>query len=74
MENIRVIFQNMPPSIKGMVVKTFDEEEWYTVVINSNLSREQQMLTYEHEIRHVKARDLVGGLCVDEIESVRHGY
>lgn len=74
MENIRVIFQNMPPSIKGMVVKTFDEEEWYTVVINSNLSREQQMLTYEHEVQHVKARDFSSEMSVDEIESVRHGY
>lgn len=72
MENVRVIFQNMPPSIKGMVVKTFDEEEWYTVVINSNLSREQQLLTYYHEVKHVKAKDFEKVMMVGDIEYVRH--
>lgn len=72
MENIRVIFQSMPPAIKGMVVKTFDEEEWYTVVINSNISAEQQLLTYYHELQHVKAKDFASPLTVDELEKVRH--
>ena len=74
MENIRVIFQSLPLSVRGMVIKVFDEEDWYTVVINSNISAEQQMLTYEHEVQHVKARDFSSEMSVDEIESVRHGY
>lgn len=73
MDNINVIYCDLPPKVKGMVVKTFDEEECYTIVLNSRLSAEQNRETYEHEMKHLKARDFDEiGRSVDEIEYVRH--
>lgn len=73
MSEVRVIYANLPPRIKGMLVKTFDEEECYTVVINVNLNIEQQRAAYEHELRHMRARDFDEvDKSVDEIEYVRH--
>ena len=73
MEDVRVIYADLPLHIKGMLVRTFDEEEYYTVVINVNLNAEQQREAYEHEMKHMKARDF-GEVdkTVDEIEYVRH--
>lgn len=73
MNEVRVIYADLPPRIKGMLVKTFDEEECYTVVLNSRLNYEQQRAAYEHEVKHMKAKDFDKvDKSVDEIEYVRH--
>ena len=73
MNEVRVIYANLPPRIKGMLVKTFDEEDYYTVVINSNLNIEQQREAYKHELRHMKVKDFNEvDKSVDEIEMIRH--
>ena len=73
MDEVRVIYADLPPRIKGMLVKTFDEDECYTVVLNSQLNVEQQRAAYEHEMRHKKARDFdETNKSVDEIEYIRH--
>lgn len=73
MNEVRVIYADLPPRIKGMLVKTFDEEDYYTVVLNVNLNAEQQRAAYEHEVKHMKARDFdETDKSVDEIEYVRH--
>ena len=75
MNEVRVIYADLPPRIKGMLVKTFDEEECYTVVLNSRLNIEQQREAYEHELKHMRARDFdQTDKSVDEIEYIRHGY
>lgn len=75
MNEVKVIYCDLPPRIKGMLVKTFDEEECYTVVINSRLNIEQQREAYEHELKHMKAKDFDEvDKSVDEIEYIRHGY
>lgn len=73
MDEVRVIYADLPPRIKGMLVKTFDEDECYTVVLNSRLNVEQQRAAYEHEMRHMRARDFdETSKSVDEIEYIRH--
>ena len=73
MDKVNVIYADLPPRIKGMLVKTFDEEECYTVVINSRLNIEQQREAYEHELKHMRAKDFDDtDKSVDEIEYVRH--
>ena len=73
MNEIRVIYADFPPRIKGMLVKTFDEEDYYTVVLNSRLSIEQQRKTYEHEISHLAEKDFdEEDTEVDRIERLRH--
>lgn len=73
MDEVRVIYADLPPHIKGMLVKTFDEEDYYTIVINSRLNAEQQREAYEHEVKHMKAKDFDEiEKTVDEVEFVRH--
>lgn len=73
MNEVRVIYADLPPRIPGMLVKTFDEDECYTVVLNSRLSIERQRETYEHEMKHIEARDFdETDKSVDEIEYLRH--
>ena len=73
MNEVKVIYADLPPRIKGMLVKTFDEDECYTVVLNSRLNIEQQREAYEHELKHMRARDFDDtDKSVDEIEYVRH--
>ena len=75
MEDIHVIFADLPGTVKGMVVKTFDEsggDDFYTIVINASLCREVQIATYWHEVKHIRARDFDSDLTADEIEAKRH--
>lgn len=73
MLNTEVVYADLPPHVKGMLVRMFDEEDYYTIVINSNLNIEQQREAYEHEVRHYRARDFEQtDKSVDEIECIRH--
>ena len=72
MINSTVIFADLPLDVKGMVVKTFDEEECFTIVINSRLNNEQQRDAYKHELKHVEYRDFDAAIGVNQIEMTRH--
>lgn len=73
MLNTEVVYADLPPHVKGMLVRMFDGEDYYTIVINSNLNIEQQREAYEHEVRHYRARDFEQtDKSVDEIECIRH--
>lgn len=73
MNEVKVIFCDLPPAVKGMLVRTFDGEERYTVVINSRLNIEQQREAYEHEMKHMRAKDFDEvEKSADEVELLRH--
>ena len=73
MKEIPVIYMDMPPSSKGFLVKMFDDgEDYYTIVINPRYNWEQQLETYEHELKHIDAEDLVGYCDPDFVEKLRH--
>lgn len=73
MNKVKVIYADLPPRIPGMLVKTFDEEDYYTVVLNSRLSVERQRETYEHEVKHITGKDFdAEDADVDRIERLRH--
>ena len=68
---IQLIYMDLPPRVKGMTVKTFDYEggdDYYTIVLNARLNAEQQREAYEHEVRHIRARDFEKAN-VNQIES-----
>jgi len=75
MENLNVIFRDMPVSVKGFIVKMFDDcggEDYYTVVINPRYNWEQQMDTYKHELEHFREGDFDVWGDPDVIETLRH--
>lgn len=69
---MNVILCDLPERVKGMVVRTFDGDECYTIVLNSKLNREQQLEAYRHELEHIECDDFASNWPVDEIEWVRH--
>lgn len=73
MLNKYVMYADLPGTVKGMLVRTFDEEECYTIVINSRLNAEQRLEAYRHELQHLKEKDFDSpDISVNEIEYARH--
>ena len=50
-DNIRVILQDMPTSVRGLVY--LDGTYSYVIVLNSRMTHEIQRKTYEHELKHI---------------------
>ena len=71
----KVILCDLPSHVRGMVVKTFDNgEDFFTVCLNSRLSREEQQEVFLHEMEHLGAYDFDKlDMSVDTIEYIRHG-
>lgn len=72
MNEYHTIYMDMDEKVKGFVIKTFDEDEHYTVVLNPRYNWEQQRKTYEHELKHIEGRDLDGFCDADMVEMLRH--
>lgn len=72
MNNVLVRLVDMPCSVRGCVVKDFDNEDYYTIVLNSRLSHEANLSSYQHEIEHISCDDFSCDLTADEIERIRH--
>lgn len=68
-EDITVTMVDLPTTIKGYVVESFDG--WYTIVLNSRLNHEQNVESYLHELSHVSCLDFEK--CnVHDIETMAH--
>lgn len=50
-----VIYADMPATIKAYTVKC--PEGSYTIVLNSRLTREQHLISYYHEMKHIENGD-----------------
>ena len=64
----KVVLYPLPPKCKGFCHETDDGSQ--IVVLNSRLTREENMKTFVHEISHTD--DFGKGLDVNELETVRH--
>lgn len=65
---IKILYIDLPCSIRGFVVKSLDA---YTIFINSRLSIEQWKKTIEHEKQHILKNDFEREN-IDRIEKLRH--
>ena len=70
MDNIYVVYADMPVSVRSYVVVNADES--YTIVINSRLSYEQNLVSYNHELYHILNGDYEKGCSADLIEISAH--
>lgn len=64
-----VIFKDLPTTIKALTVK--NEDDTYTIIVNSRLSYEQQHKSFQHEINHIVNCDFEKD-CADIIEYNAH--
>lgn len=69
LNNVFVHLVDLPESVKGRVIP--NEDDTYTIVINSKISHDAQLLTYQHEIEHIKNGDFQKS-DVQQIEAIAH--
>lgn len=67
---MRTVVAPLPDGVKGFV--TEDAEGYCTVILNSRNSREQNIATAIHEMRHIQNGDLHSEDAVDDIEHALH--
>ena len=56
MKDYRVTLANLPTSIRGYVFLESDGVP--RIVLNANLTREQNMRTMDHELKHIERGEL----------------
>ncbi len=69
-EYINVVYADMPTSVRSYVVSNADTS--YTIILNSRLSHEQQLLSYKHELNHIRRGDYDKKCDADLIEITAH--
>lgn len=70
--NANVIYLDLPCTIKAMTVREYDDDEYYTIVLNSHLSLDANLTSYVHELEHIEHDDFSSDVSADTIECVRH--
>lgn len=68
MSMIKVIYADLPPRVKGFTVL---KDDYYTIVLNHNLTREQNEVTYRHELKHIENKDFEK-INIQSIEALAH--
>lgn len=71
LDNYTTIFQNLPYKIKGFAIYN-SKEDYYTIVLNSRLSYDQNIQTFIHELKHIKNDDFNSSLTATTIEALAH--
>lgn len=56
MNNIPIILKDLPVHVRGFVCLGSDFEP--IIVINARMTREQQLRTYRHEIKHLQRGEI----------------
>lgn len=69
-EDLRIVYMNLPLTIKAF---TRENDGFYTIVLNGNLSYEQNVLSAYHELSHIMNKDFDSELSANEIELKRKG-
>lgn len=70
MSDIFVKLIDLPCSVRGFTKK---HARGYTVVLNSRMTREQNIVTYKHELKHITEGHLDREINVQEVECELHG-
>ncbi len=69
--NIYTQLADLPAAIKGFV--RLNEDESYTIILNSRLSYQSNADTYKHELEHIQHGDYAN-FSADKTEQKAHNY
>lgn len=69
MDNVRTIMADLPTTIGGYTIK---QDDFYTIVLNQNLSHDKNLITYAHELSHITNRDFESSLPAGMLEIFAH--
>ena len=61
---------DLPVTVKALVHRNDDDS--YTIILNSRLCREQNVRSYLHELQHIDNADLESFEAADSLEYKRH--
>ena len=70
MIDTKIIYYDLPCSVKGFIKETSDGYTY--IVLNSRLNYEQNLSTLDHELYHIDNKDLEKNCNVTELEYQRH--
>jgi len=56
MAEVPIVLKDLPVDVRGFICLGSDYEP--IIVINSRLPREQQLLTYDHELLHLRRGEM----------------
>lgn len=70
-EGIFTYYVDLPTTIRSFVVSNNDMS--FTILINSRMGSDQQLLAYIHEMEHIKNGDYDKRCSADLIELAAHG-
>lgn len=70
MEQVNIKYFDMPATIKAYTV--CNQDDTYTIILNSRLCYEQQLYSYYHEMRHIENGDYCKNSNADIIEMFAH--
>lgn len=65
---MRVYYYNLPVSVKGYIVE--DADGYHSILLNSRYTKEANLETYQHELKHI-SHFQEGGVA-DSIEAAAH--
>ncbi len=68
----KVVIRKCPPKVKAFVVKN-QAEDYYTLVIDSDLDEDGRLNAYMHELRHIENDDFDRDRIADVAELIAHG-
>ncbi|MCF2641188.1 hypothetical protein I6E50_02030 [Roseburia hominis] len=71
MENVRTIYCDMPNTIGGFTILV---DDFFTIVLNQNLSHEKNLESYMHELEHIKNGDFDKKVSAGLIEIMAHAH
>lgn len=69
-QDVNTVLADLPCSIAAYTIANADMS--YTVVLNSRLNYERQLLAYHHELKHIENGDYDKRCSVDLIEFYAH--
>ena len=67
---MRTVLVNLPYDCRGCVTETGEGEP--CIILNARMNHETNVMSYEHELRHIKSGDLHREKDVNAIESYCH--
>ena len=62
----------LPVTIKGLTIRTTDNEDYFCILLNGKLGHNALCKAYDHEIEHINNNDFESMYSADEIEKLRH--
>lgn len=69
-DGIFTYYVDMPSTIRSFVVENNDMS--FSIIINSRIGKEQQLIAYKHEIEHIKNGDFDKRSSAESIEIIAH--